>query len=171
MRAVFAATVLVGLAACSAPNTTAPAAAAAGPSPAAAVAVQPGLRWEMAVSGAGASLKLLEPTGAAALALACVRAPAQMTVTVESFGRIASEERLSFGVDDEPFVFVADLGGERPSGVEASAPINTDLLDRLERANAVSASYGAQVLGPRMPPDPEQARRFATACREVARAG
>ena len=111
---------------------------------------------------------LYDAQGAPLLRLACVRDPAVMTVLAERFRAVGSEERLSFGVDAEPFVFVADTTAPRPVGVEARAPISEDLLRRLETAREVAASYGAQTLGPHMPPDPDTARRFADACRQIA---
>jgi hypothetical protein len=153
----FAAAVLTGCA--PAPN--------AEPEPAGG-SIRAGLKWESAVTGTGVGLTLTDAGGGPLLRLACVRGPAQMVVTAERFRAIGSEERLSLGVDDEPFVFVADLTAGRPVGVEARGPIPPALLDRLARANAVSVSYGAQTLGPHIPPDPETAARFASACRAVA---
>ena len=133
--------------------------------------IQLGLRWDFAVSGAGAALKLFDAGNAPVLSIACVRGPAQMAVTVEQFTRVGSEERLTLGVDDEPFVLVADARADRAKGVEGLAPIHHDLLARLERANAVSANYGSQSIGPYMPPTPEQARSLTSACRQVLAAG
>ena len=172
MRALLVLAPLVLLAACEQPQepASAPAETPAAPAPEtpAPGGVQAGLKWDAAVSGAGMSLTLSVADGAPVLRLACARDPAEMSVLVESFRVVPSEERLSFGVDDEPFVFVADTMAARPTGVEAKSPINPDLLARLEKANAVSASYGAQSVGPHLPPDPETARRFAEACRQIA---
>jgi hypothetical protein len=114
------------------------------------------------------ALILNNPDGSRVTQLACARDPAVMTVTVDQFRAVGSEERLSFGVDDEPFVFVADPAASGPTGVEARASISEDLLRRLDGATTISASYGSQRLGPYMPPDPENARRFAAACRQIA---
>ena len=113
-------------------------------------------------------LILSESTGRPLLRIACVRDPAVMTVVVETFQPVGSEERLSLGVDGEPFVFVADPAADRPSGVEAEAPIPGELLDRLEAAQGLSVSYGSQTVGPHIPPDPGTAQRFVSACREIA---
>lgn len=114
------------------------------------------------------ALILRNPDGSRLAQLACARDPAVMTVTVDPFRAVGSEERLSFGVDDEAFVFVADPTAAGPTGVEARGPIPEALLRRLEGATTISASYGSQTLGPYMPPDPENARRFAAACRQSA---
>ena len=128
-----------------------------------------GLRWDAQTSGAGVSLTLFGAGGESLLRIACVRDPARMTVEVETFTPIGSEERLSLGVDDEPFVFVADPTAERPAGVQAEAPISDDLLTRLTAAREVSAVYGSQTLGPHMPPDAETTSRFVEGCRQVMR--
>lgn len=131
--------------------------------------IQVGLRWDSQASGAGFSLTLSGASGEPLLRLACVRDPALMTVEVEPFEPIGSEERLSLGVDDEPFVFVADPTAARPSGVQAEAPISEDLLKRLTTAREIRAVYGAQTLGPHMPPDSEATGRFVEVCREISR--
>ncbi len=128
-----------------------------------------GLRWDAQTSGAGNSLTLFGAEGEPLLRLACVRDPAMMTVEVETFMPVGSEERLSIGVDDEPFVFVADPTAERPSGVRAEAPIFDDMLERMAAAREVSAVYGAQTLGPHIPPDRETTGRFVAACRQIMR--
>lgn len=122
--------------------------------------------WTMKVSNAGAALTATDSGGAAVMSLACGRAPAELIVTVEGFKPVASEEQLSVGVDDEPFLLVADPR-RRPAGVEARGPIPEDFLKRLETAREVRAVYGAQTFGPLAPPDAATAKRFADACREA----
>lgn len=131
-------------------------------------AIAAGPTWETTVSGAGVGLLLSGAGGEPLLRLACARGPARMTVVAERFRAIGSEERLTLGLDGRAFVFVADPTAERPTGVEAEGPILAELLDTVERARAVSVSYGAQTLGPHMPPGPAAARRFVSACRQVA---
>lgn len=121
---------------------------------------------QLAWSATDAALMLRDAQGAIVLALACEENPARMSVEVPAFREIASEERLSFGADDEPFVFVAQLGA--PSGVKAESAIPDDLLARLERAQSVTANYGAQYEGPHPAPAPEQAAAFAATCRAMA---
>lgn len=167
MRLGISVTGLLILAACGGeapPPTTAPAPAVPAE---AAPAISQGLSWTTQVGGAGVALILSGPDGAPLLRLACVRDPAAMTVTAERFTAIGSEERLTLGLDDEAFTFVADSTAERPIGVEATAPISEDLLARLTTANAVSAVYGQQRIGPHIPPHPEAARQFVSACRQV----
>jgi hypothetical protein len=131
-------------------------------------AIAPGLAWTTRVTGVGVSMTLTEANGAPVMQLACTRDPAEMTLVVDRFRPVGSEDRLTLGVGEEPFVFVADLRTERPSGVEAAAPISEALLERLEAAQSVSAVYGAQQVGPHIPPDAEAARIFSSACRAVA---
>jgi hypothetical protein len=133
-----------------------------------AASIMPGLRWEAKVSGAGVGLTLVEADGSALLRLACLRSPATMTVTGERLRAIGSEERLTLGLDDEAFTFVADPAADRPIGVEARGPVSAELLARLPGANAVSVTYGSQRIGPHIPPDAESARTFVEACRKVA---
>ncbi len=135
-----------------------------------AAGVSPGLRWGSAVSGSGIALSLSGPDGATLLQLACVRDPAELTVEVKRFRPIPSEERFSvgFGASDDPVTFVAELGEARPQGVEARAPITPELLAKIEAATEIRAVYGAQTLGPHLPPDLESAQRFTRACRQIA---
>jgi hypothetical protein len=126
--------------------------------------MESGLRWSAQLSGSEPVLTLFDADDAPLLRIACEE-PARMVIEVETFHPVGSEERLSFGVDGEPFVFVADPTADRRSGVQAEAPIMTDLLDRFESAREVSAVYGAQSFGPYMPPDPESARQFVAGCR------
>lgn len=155
----------LALGACSPAEAPPPPAAPVEPPPAA--AVQPGLSWARSATGEGVALTLLDPAGAALLRLGCIRNPATMTLRVEGFTPIASEDRLTVGLDDELFVFVADLSATVGQGVVAEAPIDTDFLDRLQSASAISAVYGAQQLGPHMPPPGDMAGTFAAECRRA----
>jgi hypothetical protein len=123
--------------------------------------------WGVQVSGVGIALSF-SSADRPVLRIACVRDPAEMTIIAETFRAVGSEERLSFGVDEEPFVFVADPMADRPSGVEAKSPIPADLLDRFEHAREVRAVYGAQTLGPLPPPAPGLITQFINACRRIA---
>jgi|TARA_R100000935_G_scaffold13250_2_gene26644 hypothetical protein len=131
-------------------------------------AIAPGLSWAASASGEGAVLTLSNPDGAEVLRLGCIRNPAAMTLTVAGFTPISSEDRLTVGLDDQLFVFVADLeASSAEGGVVAQAPVSTDFLDRLQSANAISAVYGAQQLGPHMPPPADIAGTFAAECRRA----
>lgn len=115
-------------------------------------------------------LTLLDGAGNTVLNLACLHAPERMRImriTVASFTKIGSEERLSFGADDEPFVFVAQLDEAEP-GVAAEGEVSLDLLERLLNAEVVSANYGAQNAGPFAAPSRDAAETFAITCREIA---
>jgi hypothetical protein len=136
------------------------------PVPAPSGAIDGGLRWSAQLSGPEPVLTLFDADDAPLLRIACEE-PARMVLEVETFHPVGSEERLSFGVDGEPFVFVADPTADRRSGVQAEAPIMDELLDRFESAREVSAVYGAQRFGPYMPPDAESARRFVAGCRQL----
>lgn len=123
------------------------------------VATQLGLSWQ--ASSNGADLTLREADGSPLLALSC--ANRTMTAVAPRFEEIASEERFSLGADDQVFILVAQLG--RSEGVRAEGQPADYFLDHLPSANAIHANYGAQNLGPHMPPSPDQARAFAAACR------
>jgi hypothetical protein len=138
------------------------------PAEAPAGAIQAGLRWATQVGGSGVSLTLFEANGDALLRLACVRSPNEMVVTGERFTPIASEERLTLGAGGGAHAFVADPTADRPSGVEARGPIPPGLLDGLAEATEVSAVYGAQKIGPHIPPDPQMAQAFVSACRQLS---
>ncbi|MDP1873739.1 hypothetical protein [Phenylobacterium sp.] len=129
--------------------------------------IQPGLAWAASATGEGAALTLSDAAGAAILRLGCIRNPATMTLEVDGFTPIASEDRLTVGLDDQLFVFVADLSASRERGVIAQAPVSTDFLDRLPGATAVAGVYGAQQFGPFMPPPADIAATFAAECRRA----
>lgn len=129
--------------------------------------LQPGLSWEASATGEGAALTLSDAQEQAVLRLGCIRNPATMTLVIEGFTPIASEDRLTVGLDDQLFVFVADLTASRDRGVVAEAPVSADFLDRLQTATAIAAVYGAQQLGPHMPPPADIAATFAAECRRA----
>jgi hypothetical protein len=145
------------------PAAPPPAPVAEAPPPA---STQPGLSWGTASTGEGIALLLSDATGAPILRLGCIRNPAVMTLAVEGFTPIGSEERLTVGLDDTLFVFVADSTASGP-GVQGEADISTDFLDRLEDAKAIRAVYGTQELGPHMPPPSGIAAGFAAECRRA----
>lgn len=143
-----------------------PAPAAEAPPPPA--NTQPGLSWGTASNGEGIALILSDASGAPILRLGCIRNPALMTLSVDGFTPIGSEERLTVGLDDTLFVFVADPAASGPS-VQAEADISTDFLDRLEGATAIRAIYGTQTLGPHRPPPAGVAAGFAAECRRAVK--
>lgn len=123
--------------------------------------------WTSVSSDEGTALAAQNGAGDIVLNLACLHAPERMRITVSAFNAIGSEERLSFGADDEPFIFVAQLQEAGP-GVAAEGEVSLDLVERLSRAQTVSANYGAQNVGPFPAPPTDQVEAFATACREIA---
>ncbi len=123
------------------------------------VATQLGLSWN--ASADGAQLTLTNPDGSTLLALSC--ANRTMTALAPGFEEVASEERFSLGADDQVFILVAQLG--QAEGVRAEGQPADYFLDHLPSANEIHANYGAQNLGPHIPPSPEEARAFAAACR------
>lgn len=129
--------------------------------------IQPGLQWNLISSGEGVALALSGPDGARQMSLGCTRNPAGLTLTIDGFTSILSEERLTFGLGDELFVFVAEPSADRPRGVRSSAPVSRDFLNALPAAPSVGAAYGAQQFGPHMPPPPDMARTFAADCQET----
>lgn len=132
-------------------------------------ATQPGLSWGTVSNGDGIALLLSDVGGAPILRLGCIRNAGVMTLSVDGFTPIGSEERLTVGLDDTLFVFVADTTVSGP-GVQAQADISMDFLDRLEDAKAIRAIYGTQELGPHMPPPAGIAAGFAAECRQALKA-
>lgn len=119
--------------------------------------------WTFSVSNAGAALSLRGAEDEV-LRIACGRSPHILTVDVPGFSSIASEERLSFGVDGEPFVFVAQVTPPPPSGVHAEREPDEEFLELFVAARMVSAVYGSQTTGPHMAPDSADAALFVDAC-------
>lgn len=95
--------------------------------------------------------------------------PQRLTVIVPGFGRVGSEDRLSFGFDDAATALAADLRSAEP-GVTASGPIPADLPARLRAARTVSAAYGTQRSGPHPAPPAEVREALASACADIAAA-
>lgn len=149
-----------------APDTPAPPTAPV-TGPAGPAGTQPGLQWDLMSSGEGVALVLNGPDGERRMNLACLRQPSSLVLVIDEFTPILSEERLTFGLDDELFVFVAQPTAQRTSGVQAGAPIGESFLTKLSRTNTVQAVYGNQQFGPYIPPPPDMARAFAADCAET----
>jgi len=126
--------------------------------------VQAGLTWDVVSSGEGSALVLNGADGEPVMQWACMSAPARLIVRVQPFDPVGSEERLSIGVDNESYALVAASTKPGP-GVQAEGEIFPDLLARLPTATSIAASYGADTVGPHIPPSREQAEAFVEACR------
>lgn len=124
--------------------------------------------WTTSVTTTGAALILSGSDGWPILRILCARDLAVIAIDAETFAQIGSEERLSFGIDREPVVFVADVVTPRPVGVHADVPVEAGLLARLEAADQISAVYGAQVIGPHRAPERQMLLDFTAACRGAA---
>ena len=119
--------------------------------------------WAFVATDTGSALVLAGSMGEV-LRIACGGSPLQMTVDVPAFESIGSEERLSLGLDDEPFVFVAQVTPPPPSGVHAEREPDESFLRLFANSGTLSAVYGAQRTGPHAAPDQEDANSFVNAC-------
>jgi len=106
-------------------------------------------------------LAFLNAAGAPNATLTC--GPGGLRIVVPGFRSIASEDRLSIGMEGEAFALVADLAVPGP-GVTASGPPDPDLLDRLARGEALFASYGQQTAGPLTAASPTELQDLISAC-------
>lgn len=140
------------------------------PAPEPPAAEAPAMRWESIASGEGTALMLLGEGDAQLFHLACLSQPARMTVQVPAFRVVGSEERLTLGVDDEAFGFVADTMSDQP-GVRAEAAIDPEFLRRLPLSDDIGAMYGSQQAGPFPAPPDDLTEGFVTACRDIAAGG
>lgn len=123
------------------------------------IATQLGLSW--LASPDGAQLTLQGSDESVLLALSCSNRT--ITAVAPRFEEVASEERFSLGADDLVFILAAQLGQE--SGVRAAGAPAAEFLNHLPNATFIHANYGAQNLGPHIPPPSDEARAFAAACR------
>lgn len=168
--ASIAATAALGLAACSddpvPPAPAEPAAEPVAPAPPAAP-TEPGLSWETVSSGEGVALIMTDPDGGQRLHLGCTRHPPRLVMVVNEFHPVGSEERLTVGLDEQLFVFVAEPTAPG-AGVRATSAVSGDFLERLPRTATIGAVYGAQQFGPFRPPPQEMAASFAAECRQAA---
>ncbi len=110
----------------------------------------------------GSALAFLDAAGAPTATLSC--GPEGLRIVVPGFRPIGSEDRLSIGTAGEAFALVADLAAPGP-GVTASSAIDSDLLDRLARGEALFASYGQQSAGPLAAASPAGLQAWISVCR------
>lgn len=92
-----------------------------------------------------------------------------LTVHADGFTPVGSEERLSFGQGGEVVALVVDpRGNAERGGVSGTGPVPADLARLLD--GEVSASYGAQRVGPLPVPPATLANSFVAACRAAPKA-
>ena len=117
-------------------------------------------KWELLASGKGTALRM-----AGGIQLFCPARSGRLVVNVAGFNPVGSEERLSFGSGGTVVALVADSGGDAlRGGVTGEAPVPAELGAIL--SGPISASYGAQKVGPLAPPDAADRNAFLAACGE-----
>jgi hypothetical protein len=120
--------------------------------------------WESAASGEGMSLRLVQPDGKLVLSIACLGDPKRLVATVPSFQPIASEDRFSLGIGNEPVTLVADPTRQKQPGIIAEGAVAKDLDRLFADADQISAVYGRQQVGPHPAPDAALKEQFPEAC-------
>ena len=120
--------------------------------------------WESAASGEGMSLRLVQPDGKLLLSIACLGRPARLVATAPSFSPIASEDRFSLGIGNEPVTLVAGLAQQKQPGIIAEGAVAEDLDRILDEADQISAVYGSQRIGPHPAPEAGLKDRFTEVC-------
>jgi uncharacterized membrane protein len=124
----------------------------------------PSDRWELVFSGEGTAL-VYSSSGATSLRLFCPPRQDRILINVPSFRSIGSEERLTFGSGSVVEALVADTRGDRlRGGVSATGRVPSNLAALID--GPVSATYGAQRIGPHPAPGEALVRDFTAACGE-----
>lgn len=128
--------------------------------PTAALAAGEAPGWQLLSSGEGTALRL---AGASGMHLFCPARSGRLVVNISGFKPIASEERLSFGSRGDVVALVADSGGGAVrGGVTGEGQVPAELAAIL--AGPMSASYGAQRVGPLPLAAPGDRKAFLAAC-------
>ncbi len=118
--------------------------------------------WDIVSSGEGVAL-IFPASGVTSIRLFCPARQDRILINVTSFRPIASEERLTFGSGSAAEAIVADTRGDQQrGGVSAMGPVPGNLSALI--GGPVSASYGAQRIGPLPVPLKALARAFIAAC-------
>lgn len=137
------------------------------PKPAPAPAPKPGPEvktdWSMVISGGGLAI-VHAPGGKEDLRLYCT-VDGKVGAQAPTLKPIASEERFSLGAGGEAHVLVADPAS---GAVVAEGPMDDALITTLASGKPISASYGAQTLGPFAAPPTDLRATFAANCRQRA---
>lgn len=164
MRAALILLGTLALTACDAPapepSSAPPVAPAATPDP---------NGWAFAIGKNSVELAWMTDTmpDAAPLRLVCARDSGIM-VEALTLTPIASEERLSIGVGDEPLALAAAPAQTRRGPViRATGPADEAFLTALAAGGPVAVSYGAQHYGPVASPSEAMRRAFADTCRKL----
>jgi hypothetical protein len=150
---------LLGLAACGRDHAAAP----AGPVEAPPAPSTPPPEGPTASPG---RLTLVDASGAPVLHLSCADGAAALVIHAPGLTPIGSEDRLTLGVGDEAFAFVADLEAPGP-GVSGGGVPEADLFVRMARGEPVRAVYGAQTVGPARALTPAALRAFVDQCGDL----
>ncbi|WP_029085892.1 hypothetical protein [Brevundimonas aveniformis] len=124
------------------------------------------LTWNDLASDEGTALVLLGEGNRQIFHMACLRADREMQIIASDFTVIGSEERMTMGIANEAFGFVADTQWTG-SGVMARTAIDPSLLDHLARTSDLSVLYGIQQGGPWPAPSQDQRDGFILACAEI----
>lgn len=113
----------------------------------------------------GNVLRLLGPGRSLLMVLGCRQPGRQLLVHVPSFTPIASEDRLSLGLGEEPVTLVADLAPRSGNlGIIATGESPGNLEALLVGARQITALYGTQRAGPYPSLSADVASSFARTC-------
>lgn len=119
--------------------------------------------WSLSVTGGGLAI-IHAPAGKEDLRVYCT-ADGRVGAQAPTLKPIASEERFSLGAGNEAHILVADPAS---GAVVAEGPMNDALIATLGGGRPISASYGAQTLGPFAAPPEDLRNTFAANCRQRA---
>ncbi len=119
--------------------------------------------WSLSVTGGGLAI-IHAPAGKEDLRIYCA-VDGRIGAQAPTLKPIASEERFSLGAGNEAHVLVADPAA---GAVVAEGPMNDALIATLGGGQPISASYGAQTLGPFAAPPEDLRNTFAANCRQRA---
>ena len=122
------------------------------------------LSWRVVGGSEGASATLLQSGVKPLLLLGCRLDSDEFVVEVPGFTLIASEERLSFGFNDnDPLVLAVDFDW-RGAGIRATVQMPKDIFAKIITADRIGISYGRYKLGPYPAPSESQKNSMALAC-------
>lgn len=155
MRALVPVLAVLALAGCEKPKPA--------PTPAPKPAAAPAVDWSLSVTGGGLAI-VHAPGGTEDLRVYCT-ADGRLGAQAPTLKPIASEERFSLGAGGDAHVLVADPAS---GAVVSEGPMDDALIAILTGGQPISASYGAQTLGPFTAPPEDLRHTFAANCRQRA---